>query len=293
MGGDGGVIATQRAFARGVGKKDDKAREARNVHLDQATRASQCALTNEPLREPIVCCELGNLYNKEAILACLLEKTLPNELQHIRGLKDLKTLRFTRNAGPSGSASSSSSSSSSSSAENASSAFVCPVTKDEFNGLHPFVAIWSTGFVLSEKAVREIGYEGLQEEYGPFTADNLIKLNPLESDMDSVRAQMHHRRELRAANAKPSKKRKVDEAVDGPSTSSKRKAESSEQTNVPAVAPPKISKSGVLVNAAQQSVEEHSKRSEVFKNLFHKDHEKDKKDRDLFMTVAGIRYTLG
>lgn len=47
MGGDGGVIATQRAFARGVGKNEDRSREAKNVHLDQTSRASNCALTNE------------------------------------------------------------------------------------------------------------------------------------------------------------------------------------------------------------------------------------------------------
>lgn len=245
--------------------------------------------------EPIVCCELGNLYNKEAILNCLLEKTLPEDLHHIRGLKDLKTLTFAHDA--SSSASCSASSSSSAAATHSHARFVCPVTKDEFNGLQPFVAVWSTGFVLSEKAIREVGLEGLQEEYGPFTTDNLIKINPLEGDMDTVRAQMHRRRELRAATGKVSRKRKSEEAVEEPSSrTSNKRASSVENTSsivVSAVAPPKISRSGVVVNAASQSVEEHSKRSDVFKNLFHKDHEKDKKNNDLFMRVAGMRYTLG
>lgn len=47
MGGDGGVIATQRAFARGVGKNEDRSREAKNVHQEQTARATNCALTNE------------------------------------------------------------------------------------------------------------------------------------------------------------------------------------------------------------------------------------------------------
>jgi hypothetical protein len=53
--------------------------------------------------------------------------------------------------------------------------FRCPVTQMDFNGLHPFVAIWPTGWVLSEKAVRELGVGALQEEYGPFAEDDIIK----------------------------------------------------------------------------------------------------------------------
>lgn len=45
----------------------------------------------------------------------------------------------------------------------------------EFNGIQPFVFIWSTGWVLSEKAVREIGVEGLNAEYGPFSESDIIR----------------------------------------------------------------------------------------------------------------------
>jgi hypothetical protein len=49
MGGDGGVIATKRAFSRGVGKNSgrDHKKEGRNAHEELATRARTCALTNE------------------------------------------------------------------------------------------------------------------------------------------------------------------------------------------------------------------------------------------------------
>lgn len=53
--------------------------------------------------------------------------------------------------------------------------FRCPVTQMDFNGLHPFVFIWSTGWVLAEKAVRELGIDALQEEYGPFVEDDIIR----------------------------------------------------------------------------------------------------------------------
>ena len=54
-----------------------------------------------------------------------------------------------------------------------------------------------------------------------------------------------------------------------------------------------ISKSNSLVKSATTAIKAQEESSSVFKGLFHKDHEKDKHDRDLFMSVAGIRYTLG
>lgn len=65
MGGDGGVIATKRAFARGVGKGDEK-KEGRNVHVEQAARATTCALTNQ------VCYEWDMNLTIKSILNLLL-----------------------------------------------------------------------------------------------------------------------------------------------------------------------------------------------------------------------------
>lgn len=308
MGGDGGVIATKRAFARGVGKGDEK-KEGRNVHVEQATRATTCALTNQvrieykkiilwylnltlnllsllhvqPLQAPVVACELGNIFNKEAVLSALLDRGLPEDLSHIRGLRDLKDLQFTE-----------------SSTEDGKTLRVCPVTQDEFNGSHPFVVVWTTGKVLSEKAVREIGIDGLQAEYGPFTADDLVKLIPSEHEMNGVRAAMHRRRELKKA----SKKAKA--AADGADTQAvteERKSKKRTHGEIgddsqregdkrPSTQSASSSATNNLVRKAAGSVEQAAQQSQVFKSLFHKDGEKDKKDRDLFMTVAGLRYTI-
>jgi len=51
-------------------------------------RMSHCFLSQEPLRDPVVACRLGNLYNKEALIGGLLSKSLPQELDHIRQLKE-------------------------------------------------------------------------------------------------------------------------------------------------------------------------------------------------------------
>jgi hypothetical protein len=225
-----------------------------------------------------------------------LEKTLTNSFSHVQKLKDVKTLKITKNL--------------ESSADHATNDLVpliiCPITKMELNGHHPFVAIWTTGFVLSEKAIKEVGIDSLQEEYGPFQASDLIRLLPLEHEVDDLRAAMHYRRQASKSSKKSSdgsKKKGSAEGTDGKEASSggddisgkKRKSDETSSSN-PATftqAPkPKLSKTDKLVTTASSIVKEAGEKSEVYKNLFHKDNEKDRKDKDLFMTVAGLRYTL-
>lgn len=93
MGGDGGVKATQRRFIRGTRDGETKKTDSESIRSRQRLRSKLCKLTDMPLAHPIVACEMGNLYNKEDILTALLEKTLPPQLSHIRGLKVLVLLR--------------------------------------------------------------------------------------------------------------------------------------------------------------------------------------------------------
>ena len=59
-------------------------------------------MTQEPLDKPVVACELGRLYNKEAIIEKLLnaksEGTSQDNLaEHIKSLKDIKELQLEPN----------------------------------------------------------------------------------------------------------------------------------------------------------------------------------------------------
>merc|ERR1719171_1998700 len=54
------------------------------------TRMSQCFLSQQELKDPVVACRLGNLYNKEAMIGALLNKSLPSALSHVKALKDVK-----------------------------------------------------------------------------------------------------------------------------------------------------------------------------------------------------------
>lgn len=40
--------------------------------------------------------------------------------------------------------------------------FMCPVTLQEMDGSHAFVVLMSTGWVMAEKATKEVGIAGLQ-----------------------------------------------------------------------------------------------------------------------------------
>jgi len=240
---------------------------------------------------------MGHLFNKESVLQGLLEKSLPECFAHIRGMKDIKSLKFTTNPA------------SLISPDEDISSFICPVTKMEFNGLQPFVAIWSTGYVLSEKAIKEVNIDGLQDEYGPFVQSDIVKLIPLESELEQQLQAMQERKALRKQQQKAAKlaTTHLNEEDDGnvevggetrkkkSSSGKKRKHEQelAEESVMARTTQKKISSAGVLVQSVTASVKEHEERSAVYKSLFHQDHEKDRTDKDLFMTVAGLRYTLG
>ena len=317
MGGDGGVLPTGRKFIRGCGKSvEDKKEDGKNVTKAQIMRTAICAQSSELLIEPIVACEMGNLYNKEAILSAFINKTLNPLYSHIRGMKDVKTLVFSPNPAYSiihGSDSESCSK------------FVCPVTSMEFNGLHPFVVIWSTGFVVSEKAIREIGIENLQQDYGPFTADSVVHLIPNEDDTKTQKIHMDNRRE-NAQNMKNSKKdskkskRSLDcgkitaewsSDMDGieesdivakkvrngePNIKRMKAVDSDNSKNFGAVSATgsavSLTSATSVARKAIEAVESQEGKSKVFKDLFHKGHEADKYDRDLFMSISGLRYSL-
>jgi hypothetical protein len=179
--------------------------------------------------------------------------------------------------------------------------------------------------VISEKALREIGIDGLQAEYGPFGPNDVIKLLPPAEELDECRDAMNARRTEAAAHKKEKKSKAsssasaatdaatdADYAEDEAAATGKRKrkdnngsssnsaASASAATGASAGSSEtdgkqvKITKASSLVKSANQEIAKlSSSESGVFKKLFHSDKDvAQKKDKDLFMTVAGIRYTL-
>jgi hypothetical protein len=242
---------------------------------------------------------------------------LNSEYAYIRGLKDLKNLKFTPNPNYS-----------SSQETNGQSPpkFICPITKMEMNGSLPFVVIWTTGYVLSEKAIKEIGLEGLQMEYGPFAMEDVVRIAPLEEERESQIQSMISRRKRSKIQKRPILERadRINEdsvhlsapisdgngkVIDVGNHRSKKSKHHNESSSIAVVQPSSSTKTGVasassgsknksishsavLVRSAVESVSGQQKNSEIYTKLFHNDKENDKHDRDLFMSVAGLRYSI-
>ena len=212
MGGDGGTVAANRAYLRGTGKADHTADRASSSRPrasgveDDANRAraalTTCSIsgaTLDPRANDVVACPHGRLYRREEALEALLRRSSSSRAatrggggrgedegggcrtmgDHVRGMRDLHPVRFhLTTGGPTTVATP-----------------TCPVTGSDIgNGKVPcFLVVRSNGSggdgdddggrdrgpnVLSERAIREMGIRGLQEEYGPFEEGDMIRLAP-------------------------------------------------------------------------------------------------------------------
>mmetsp|Transcript_26355 Transcript_26355/g.76061 ORF Transcript_26355/g.76061 Transcript_26355/m.76061 type:complete len:331 (-) Transcript_26355:1465-2457(-) len=245
MGGDGGTVSTNRRYLRGAGSAShtaDAKRSGGTTTDDERERLRQimstCTITGQTLdltgtSGDIVACPYGRLYNREAAVHALLRRMEsgamasagvkgpePDIGYHVRGLKDLHPLRFQvieRDGNGSGSKY----------------AAVCPLTGVELNGSSPAILIVknkapkkkkskdedkvgasaesdASPNVLSERAIREVGIDSLQEEYGPFDMANCIRLAPtiVGGVFDKVKTDLQTRRAEEKKSRKDNKKKK-------------------------------------------------------------------------------------
>lgn len=261
MGGDGGVIASNRRYMRGAGTADHTADSQRSRGEKQVSdredaleRMTTCAVTKAPLQfgeQTIVACPYGRLYHKEAAVEALLRRKQQNDGQqqdelgsHIRGLKDLHEARFNLTKKADGNQVPS-----------------CPVTGQEFNGQHPVILFVpgnpETFNVVSQRAFKEMGHEALKAEYGPFTDE--IRLAPPASELDGIMEVLEAKRKIKKEKSKKlSKKEKK-----GDKTNSSNPRSPSSHRHRPA----KIPKMGVA-DVARERVKDSVKSNDVLSSLF-------------------------
>jgi len=240
MGGDGGVIASDRRYMRGAGQADHTAdsKRASKAAIAEAEREAQiqnmatCAVTGASLdyKEDIVACPLGKLYGREAAVEALLRRKSEDAKDpkassvsgsrdtvdlgwQVRGLKDLHAVHFQL-------------------AKKVSNGDnlrvpVCPITSVELNGIQPAFLVVKrkrrkkdegndvrdeNPNVLSEKAMKEMGEALLQEEYGPFDKDDMIRLVPPPAKQSEIKLKLKEKRQNeKAAKASKQNKRKKDD----------------------------------------------------------------------------------
>uniref|UniRef100_A0A8C1DXL2 Replication termination factor 2 n=1 Tax=Cyprinus carpio carpio TaxID=630221 RepID=A0A8C1DXL2_CYPCA len=256
MGCDGGTIPKRHELVKGP-KKVEKV----DKNAELAAKWRYCALSQEKLKRPIVACELGRLYNKDAIIEYLLDKSAerPNSevVAHIRSIKEVKELNLTDNPAWEGER------------HNIKgdcyedmhcSMFICPVVGLEMNGKHKFLYLPTCGCVFSERALKEVKTEICHKCGDPFQEDNLVMLNGTKEDVEKLQKAMEERRS-KAKSAKKSKKSKdtkvskaPDSTAPGPSTSG--------ECSKPLKAPP-----GPIIGS-KRSIQDMKDKSETYKSLF-------------------------
>ncbi|XP_047985181.1 replication termination factor 2 [Leguminivora glycinivorella] len=204
MGCDGGTIPRRDELVRMKKKPEQKDKDA-----ERSFKWRNCALSQQPLQEPVVACGLGRLYSKSSVLEALLDKeTKPESISHIKNMKDIKDLKLVKN--PAYVATEHTDG-----AVGDSSPYICPISGIEMSGKFRFVFLWSCGCVLAERALKEVKQHLCHMCQAPFTDNDVIILNGTEEDIELLKTKMA----TRVANRK-TKKSKADKHIKTEATSS-------------------------------------------------------------------------
>ncbi|KAG7091197.1 hypothetical protein E1B28_010248 [Marasmius oreades] len=271
MGNDGGSIPDRRDLVKTKAKAEqaDKANQTR-------ARWFFCALSKRPLQEPIVSCALGKLYNKDAILEYLLDKSTYGDGEricgHIRSLKDVKTLNLTPNPAPA--------SGSTTAERNDKARFICPLSLKEMSGSQPFVYIWTCGCVFSQAGLKTMGKSKEKEEQDGETSeldvcpqcaakytlkDDVLFLNPSPVEEEKMQEAMERRRQLEPVKTKKTKKRKNSEDDGEVAKKKKTTAPPPASSTNPSIA---AASRAVISSLAMEEVKRKANMSDAVKSLY-------------------------
>ncbi|EDW03579.1 replication termination factor 2 [Drosophila grimshawi] len=199
MGCDGGTIPRRDELVRVKQKPEQKDKDA-----EREFRWLHCALTQQRLQEPIAMCTMGRLYSKQSVIERLLEKEkMPDSAAHVRSLKDIKTLQLTPNPAFT------EEDKTEGLLDTRHAPYICKLIGLEMSGKFRFVALWSCGCVLSERALKQI--KGNQAStcplcLQPYSVEDVIVLNGNDDDLELMKVKC----EMRAAKRKSAKKDKKD-----------------------------------------------------------------------------------
>ncbi|KAJ1945645.1 Replication termination factor 2 [Linderina macrospora] len=213
MGNDGGSIPRRSEMVKEKQKSETADKSAQLQALFY-----YCALSKQPLAPPIVGDSLGRLYNKDAIITYLLDKTSFGDGQSIcadiKSLKDVVTLTVKPNP------TSKHKTSILSFDAQQPAPFVCPVSLKEMNGHTQFEFVWTCGCVFAALARKEMVGKavGCPVCAKPFAERDVVPVNSTdEGVLAALRERVKERKaEEKARKSKNKAKRKrsvADEAA--------------------------------------------------------------------------------
>uniref|UniRef100_A0A8P0SXI4 Replication termination factor 2 n=1 Tax=Canis lupus familiaris TaxID=9615 RepID=A0A8P0SXI4_CANLF len=178
MGCDGGTIPKRHELVKGPKKVEKVDKDAELV-----AQWNYCTLSQEILRRPIVACELGRLYNKDAVIEFLLdkssEKALGKAASHIKSIKNVTELRLSDNPAWEGDRGNTKGDKHD---DLQRARFICPVVGLEMNGRHRFCFLRCCGCVFSERALKEIKAEVCHTSLFSFRHSMIIYWMPCVQD---------------------------------------------------------------------------------------------------------------
>ncbi|XP_034666393.1 replication termination factor 2 [Drosophila subobscura] len=197
MGCDGGTIPRRDELVRVKQKPEQKDKDA-----EREFRWLHCTLTQQRLQEPIVMCGMGRLYSKQSLIERLLEKEkMPEMSVHVKSLKDIKTLQLTPNPAFT------EEDKTEGLLDTRHAPYICKLIGLEMSGKFRFVALWTCGCVVSERALKQIKGNSASTCplcQTPYSVEDIVVLNGNEEDLELMKVKM----EMRAAKRKSSKKDK-------------------------------------------------------------------------------------
>ncbi|KAL8821699.1 MAG: hypothetical protein Q9191_007258 [Dirinaria sp. TL-2023a] len=227
MGNDGGSIPKRRELVKEAAKDPSTTQAKETQNEQQEYRWSNCALSNQPLRPPVVSDWAGNLYNKDAVLESLIANSSSgggdlmksdNEATRrpIGSLRDVVEVKFQVEDEE---------------GENEQQQrtspvpkWVCPITNKTLGPGVKAVYIVPCGHAFAESAVKEIAAETCLQCNEPYTAANIIPILPTsttEKTRTKSRISQLHEQGLTHSLKKPpnntsNKKRKKNPIANNP-----------------------------------------------------------------------------
>ncbi|XP_074351274.1 uncharacterized protein LOC141690369 [Apium graveolens] len=192
-GGDGGSTCAESRdcyLNMYASKKPDKV----DPNEQRLSKWLNCALSNEPLKNPIVVDYLGNLFNKECLVEGILKKNLPKCFRHVKSLKDMIVVKMSEIRD-----------------SDSDTLYQCPISGLEFNGKYKFLALRSCGHVLSAKALKEVKSPGCLVCHKEFEESDKIVINGSKEEVEALRERMEEER----AKLREKKVRKVKSGEEG------------------------------------------------------------------------------
>lgn len=272
-------------------KKPDKV----NPEEERLARWTACHLSGMPLQAPLVCDDLGNLYNKDALLHALVTKTIPKSLSHITSIKHVFDVTLTPRSDV---------------AENDMVRFACPVTEQQFNGKSRFVVIKTVdktngkvrGHVVSEKAIKELS-QVVKEVIGrhDYSKDDIMLLYPQGEELEHATSLVLAKRSAKKESKKSKKSAKNSASNHGSSVKRTaggvgRTGENDNDDNVDETTT--VEESSAQVSKKAKSVVEKlmpaDATPEVWQSLFVKKEGKGEKkgNNNDYMVRGGLKYVV-